>query len=426
MGHLSSIKKISYQLGVGTGDVGPLERRLVMDVLKKQRLSYGPYSRQFEETFSRFHNCNFGLLVNSGTSALRIAVAALKEAEHWSDNDEILCPAVTFVASSNVITMNGLRPVFVDVDPKIYNIDPVKIEAHITSRTRAIMVVHLFGQPADMDPIIKIARRHKLRIIEDSCETMFACYKGNVVGSFGDISCFSTYTAHMIVTGVGGLACTNNRKYATIMRSLANHGRDGIYMSMDDDQHLGQKQLAQVVSRRFNFIRLGYSFRATEMEAALGVAQLTRKDAIIAARQSNAAYFIRGLRDLERYLQLPSWPSHSDHVFMVFPLVIRQSSGIQKKDLVIFLEEHNIETRNLVPLINQPIHRKLYGNQNSRYPVAHWINQNGFYIGCHQKMLRREMDYIIRVFHAFFEKKSNTASRKRSAFASGNGQVTEV
>ncbi len=412
MRHISPIKKISYQLGVGAGDLGALERRLVMDVLKKQRLSYGSYSRKFEESFARLHGCNFGLFVNSGTSALRIAVAALKEAEHWNDNDEILCPAVTFVASANVIIMNGLRPVFVDVDPKIYNIDPAKIEAHITSRTRAIMVVHLFGQPADMDPIMKIARKYKLRIIEDSCETMFARYKGKTVGSFGDISCFSTYIAHMMVTGVGGLACTNNRHYATIMRSLANHGRDGIYMSMDDDQKLERKKLVQVVSRRFHFIRTGYSFRATEMEAALGVAQLTRKDAILAIRKRNANYLIQGLRDLESYLQLPSWPSHSDHVFMVFPLVIGRDSGIKKKDLVMFLEEHNIETRDLVPLINQPIYRTLYGNQDSHYPVAHWINEKGFYIGCHQKMSRRDLDYIICVFHAFFEKKSNIVSRK--------------
>lgn len=401
------IKKISHQLGVGAGDLGALERHLVMDVLKKQRLSYGPYSREFEEKFARLHDCDFGLFVNSGTSALRIAVATLKEAERWNDHDEILCPAVTFVASANVIIMNGLRPVFVDIDPKTYNIDPEKIEAHITPRTRAIMVVHLFGQPADMAPILKIARKYKLRIIEDSCETMFARYKGKVVGSFGDISCFSTYIAHLIVTGVGGVACTNNRRYATIMRSLANHGRDGIYMSMDDDQNLAHQKLVQVVSRRFNFIRTGYSFRATEMEAALGIAQLTRKDAIIQARRDNAQYFIRGLRDLEAYLQMPSWPPHSDHVFMVFPLVIHQDSGIRKKDLIMFLEEHNIETRDLVPLINQPIYRKLYGNQHTHYPVAHWINQNGFYIGCHQKMSRRDLDYIIRVFHAFFEKKLN-------------------
>ncbi|MDP3778899.1 MAG: DegT/DnrJ/EryC1/StrS family aminotransferase [bacterium] len=410
MEHTSRIKKAQQQLGVGTGDLGALERRLVMDVLKKQRLSYGPYSRQFEETFARLHDCNFGLFVNSGTSALRIAVAALKEAEDWEDNDEILCPAVTFVASANVIIMNGLSPVFVDVDPNTYNIDPAKIEARITPRTKAIMVVHLFGQPADMDPIIKIARKHKLRIIEDSCETMFARYKGKVVGSFGDISCFSTYIAHVMVTGVGGLSCTNNRKYATIMRSLANHGRDGIYMNIDDDKNLESKQLVQVVSRRFNFVRMGYSFRATEMEAALGIAQLTRKDAIIAARQRNARYLIKGLRDLEHSLQLPSWPSYSDHIFMVFPLVIRQGSGIRKKDMVMFLEEHNIETRDLVPLINQPIYRTLYGNQNSRYPIAHWINQNGFYIGCHQKMSRHDLDYIISAFHAFFEKKSNAAS----------------
>ena len=401
---MKPLKKISYQLGVGCGDLGGNEKRYIADVLKTSRLSYGPYSKRFEEMMATLHGCDYGLFVNSGTSALRIAVAALKEAEKWRDNDEIICPAVTFVASSNVIIMNGLRPVFVDVDPQTYNIDPAKIEAAITPKTRAIMVVHLFGQPADMGPIMKIARARKLKVIEDSCETLFARYRGKPVGSFGDISCFSTYIAHLIVTGVGGMACTSNKKYAVIMRSLANHGRDGIYMSMDDDKNLNRRELVQVVSRRFNFVRMGYSFRATEMEAALGVAQLERKDKIVPARQRIAKQLIEGLKPFERFLQLPTWPSHADHVFMVFPLMVRPGSGIRKKDLVMFLEEHNIETRDLVPLISQPIYKKLYGNIESRYPVARSINRNGFYIGCHQKITQRELSYILAVFRAFFEK----------------------
>jgi len=211
--------------------------------------------------------------------------------------------------------------------------------------------------------------------------------------------------AHILVTGVGGLACTNNKDYAVILRSLANHGRDGIYYSMDDDKNLDTGELAQVVSRRFNFIRPGYSFRVTEMEAALGVAQLERKDKILAPRAANAAYLMEGLKPYSRYLQLPSWPKHADHAFMVFPLVIKPDAPFLKKDLVMHLEEHNIETRDMLPLVNQPIYKKLYGdNLEDRYPVAKWINNNGFYIACHQKLTRTDRNYILAVFQNFFEK----------------------
>ena len=139
-----------------------------------------------------------------------MAVACLKELHGWHDGDEIIVPAVTFVATANVVVDHNLKPVFVDVDPVTYNIDPAKIEKRITKKTKAIMVVHLFGQPAEMDPILKIARKYKLKIIEDSAETMFVKYKGTPVGSFGDIACFSTYVAHLIVTGVGGVVATND------------------------------------------------------------------------------------------------------------------------------------------------------------------------------------------------------------------------
>ena len=172
---------------------------------------------------------------------MQIAIAALKEANHWEDGDEIIVPALTFIATSNTIIQNNLKPVFVDVENGSFNIDPKKIEDKVTNKTRAILPVHLLGLPADMTPIMQIAKRHGFKVIEDSCETMFARYKGKSVGSFGDIGCFSTYVAHYIVTGVGGLNVTNNPKLATIMRSLANHGRDSIYITIDDDNTKSKK-----------------------------------------------------------------------------------------------------------------------------------------------------------------------------------------
>jgi len=396
------MKKIGYQIGVGGPDVSGNERAYVNDVLKTGRLSYGPYLKRFEKEFARLHGVRFAVMVNSGTSALEMAVACLKEVYTWKDGDEVLCPALTFVATSNVIIANGLKPVFVDVDPRTYNIDPKKIEKAITKRTRAIMVVHLFGQPAAMDAIQKIAKKHKLRIIEDSCETMFAKYAGKSVGSLGDIGCFSTYTAHILVTGVGGLAVTDNPKYAEILRSLANHGRDNIYISIDDDKNLSKNSLKEVIARRYNFIRRGYSYRVTELEGAIGCAQLERRKELIAKRQANAAFFQKHLAEFSEHLQLPWWPKQADHVFMVYPIVIKESSPITKEELTSFLEEHNVETREMVPLINQPYLIKLFGNLEKRFPVARHINNKGLYIASHHMLTKKERAYIIRVFKGFF------------------------
>ena len=390
------IEKIKEQIGVGCADISETEKKYVKEVLDTERLSYGPFLKKFESKFAQMHDSKFAIAVNSGTDALRIAVACLKEAHEWKDGDEIVCPAVTFVASSNVILQNNLKPVFVDVEPDIYNIDPAKIEAAITKRTRAMMAVHLFGQPTTMGPIIKLAQKYNLKIIEDSCETMLVNYKGKSVGALGDIGCFSTYVAHLIVTGVGGLAVTNNPKYAEIMRSLANHGRDGIYISIDDDKNKSDKEFKQIIERRFSFIRVGYSSRITEMEGALGLGQLERAQEILEARKKNAEYLIKNLEKYENKIQLPKKRGDREHAYMMFPIVIKKDSRINKKDFVFFLEENNIETRDMLPLTNQPIYKKMFGDEiEDKYPVAKWINNNGFYIGCHQKISKKELDYIV-------------------------------
>lgn len=392
-------------LGVGCFQITPNARKYIKQALDSERLSYGPFIQKFERDFSSSHQAQFGVMVNSGTSALRIAVACLKEVHSWHFGDEIIIPAVTFVATANVVIDHGLKPIFVDVDERTYNIDPKKIEEKITQRTKAIMPVHLFGAPSDMHPIIKLAKKYNLKIIEDSCETMFTNYKGKRVGSFGDIGCFSTYVAHLIVTGVGGIAITSNKKYAEIMRSLANHGRDGIYISIDDDKNKNKEELKEIISRRFMFIRPGYSFRPTELEGALGCAQLEIADNILATRRRNGAYLLEKLRPLEIYLQLPFFQSHSEHAFMMFPLVIKKMSGFKKNSIVNYLESQGIETRDMLPLINQPFYKKTFKIKYNDYPVAHWINTHGFYIGCHQKMGKAELNYIIQIFNKFFNKK---------------------
>jgi len=396
------MKKFPYQIGVGGLALSDYEKQLVNEVLDSNRLTYGEKSKQLEGEFAKRHMCQYGLFLNSGTSALEVALASLKIRHGWSDGDEVIVPAVTFVATSNVVLHNNMVPVFVDVESDTYNIDPRKIEEKITKRTRAIIPVHLLGLPADMDPILEIAKTYHLSVIEDSCETMFATYKGKSVGSMGDVGCFSTYVAHFLVTGVGGFAITNNSDLAVDMRSLMNHGRDNIYISCSDDQDSDNKNFHEIVDRRFSFVHVGYSYRCTELEAALGLGQIARSEEIITRRLEIAEKLIKGLKKHEAHIQLPSCPADRTHSYMLFGIILRDRS---KKDLVHFLESRNIETRDLLPVINQPIYTRLYGNLEKSNPVARWINESGFYIGCHSYMTNEEVDFIIDTFSLYFEKK---------------------
>ena len=391
------------QIGVGCADISDKEKEYVNIALNNNRLSYGEFTHKFEKRFAKLHDCKYAMMCNSGTSALRVAIAALKETDEWKEDDEVLVPSITFISTSNVLIQQNLKPVFVDVDPRYYNIDPTKIEEKITEKTKAIMPVHLFGMPCDMEPIMKIAKKHQLRVVEDSCETMLAKYKGKSVGSFGDIGCFSTYVAHLVVTGVGGISTTNDNDLAIKMKSLMNHGRDSIYLHIDDDKTNDEEKLSMIMERRFSFVRLGYSFRATELEGALGLGQLEIVDKIVQKRRENAAYLTEKLAHLDEHLQLPKIATDRDHSFMMYPIVVKDPK-IKRDELTLYLEKNGVETRYMLPLLNQPIYIKLFGNLEGQYPIAKNINKNGFYIGCHQKLDKEDLDYVIQTFKEFFSK----------------------
>ena len=390
-------------IGVGSFRISERARRYVNEVLTSERLSYGPFIQKFEKAFAAVHGCRFGVMTNSGTSSLLIALAALKNRHGWQDGDEVLVPAVTFIATSNIVIQLNLRPVFVDVDPIHYTIDPGKIEQKISARTRCIIPVHAFGSPCDMGPISRIAEKHGLRIIEDSCESMFTKHEGKSVGAFGDVGCFSTYVAHILSTGVGGLCVTNDPDLALQLRSLMNHGRDSIYLSIDDDDNKTKEELAVITKRRFSFVQMGYSLRVTELEGALGLAAFEDREEMMRRRQENGRFLMENLSKFGEHLQLPSVRPQSGHSFMMFPLVMKNEP---KTEIVNFLEQSGIETRDMLPLINQPFYQKLFGINEDDYPIAKWINQNGFYIGCHQGISEDENAYIVSVFENYFQKRS--------------------
>jgi dTDP-4-amino-4,6-dideoxygalactose transaminase len=254
--------------------------------------------------------------------------------------------------------------------------------------------VHLFGMPCDMAALTSIAKHHRLKIITDSCECMLA----ETNGYPGDIVCYSMYVAHLLTAGVGGIAITNNRAYATVMRSLVNHGRDGIYISIDDDDGLTSVELREVISRRFNFEWVGHSYRITELEAALALAQLDDLQGMIDIRRKNAERLTANLSDLEDMIQLPTIRPMTQHSFMMYPIVLWHEI---KENLVAFLEEHGIETRDMLPLTDQLCYEGMWNPAD--YPVAEWINASGFYLGVHHALEYKDMDYVSDILHDYFQ-----------------------
>lgn len=358
------------------------QKKLMKEVLKSGRLTYGDKTRELEERFAKIHGVKYALFTSSGTAALKIALHALKDKYGWKDGDEVIIPSVTFVATMNVCIMNNLTPVLVDVRKDTANIDYELIEAAITKRTVAIMPVHLLGQQADMKEIMEIANRRNLRVVEDSCETMFV----NTVQ--GDIACFSTYLAHLLVTGIGGFITTNDDQMATVMRSMMFHGRDESYLNIDDEP--------VDITKRFWFPRFGYSDRMTEMEAALGLGELDSWRDMIRKRQDNATYLMAKLADLEDDNKL-YFPIDDPfyHAFMFFPIL-----AVKRNELMLYLESRGIQTRTMMPLTTQPVTKPYL---KKKYPAADYINKHGLLIGCHQYLHKKDMDYIADVIREFYK-----------------------
>lgn len=380
--------------------IPPAATRYIQEIFRTKRLTYGKFTQKFEAKFTAIHGNRYGIMVNSGTSALQIALHAAKIFHRWKDGDEVIVPALTFVTDANVILANAMTPVFVDIDPDFYTLDADKIINAIRPRTRAILVPHVFGQPADMEAISRIAKKYRLIIIEDACEAPFATYQGHPVGHWGEITCFSTYAAHVFTTGVGGLAVTDDKRLATLLRSLSFHGRDPAYIKLEDDDN--PRELSRIIKKRFLFPHRGYNFRVTEMEAALGLAQFATYKKAERKRRQNARYLMKRLEPLAHSIQVPQIRNGATHVFMMFPMVILNPK-IRRDALVLFLEKRGIETRYLLPIITQPCYRNL-DIRVSDYPVAAHTVRRGFYIGCHAGLSRGDLDYIADALSLFIRK----------------------
>lgn len=379
---------------LGTFRATPEMRALVNRVLDSGRLSYGPLCREFESKFAKAHGTDFGVLSNSGTSSLHVALQAMKELYGWADGDEVIVPAITFVATINVVYHCRLTPVLVDVDPTYYAMNPELVRAAITKRTRCILPIHPFGQGADMTALMDIAQWKGLKIIEDSCEAMGVKTGGKYVGSWGNVGCFSFYVAHLITGGIGGIGITDDPDLAAKMRSLVNHGIDLAQLPN------GESYDPSFLARRFTFSSIGHSFRVTELEAALLLPQLEKLEEIIATRRGVALALSATLFPFEDRVQLPATREFGQHSFMVYPIVLLRQD---KHEFMHYLRSHGIECRDMLPLTTQPC----YNFAPLSYPVADRINHRGLYVGSHQEVSWNDINRLENAFKVWFEEEDH-------------------
>lgn len=334
------------------------ERQYVLECIETGWISSeGPFVSRFEEAFARCVGRKYGIAVANGSLALDAAVAALGIAK----GDEVILPSFTIISCAAAIVRAGARPVVVDSDPQTWNMDVAQIENRITTRTRAIMVVHIYGLPADMDPILRLAQRHNLAIIEDAAEMHGQTYRGRPCGSFGDLSTFSFYPNKHVTTGEGGMIVTNDMQLAERCRSLRN--------------------LCFKPEQRFIHDELGWNLRMTNLQAALGLAQLERLDEFVRRKRAMGRLYTQLLEQLPG-VQLPlSRTEYAENIFWVYGLVLGDGVPFDAKEAMSRLGARRIGTRPFFwPMHEQPVLRRSGLFLNERYPVSEQLARRGFYL----------------------------------------------
>lgn len=319
--------------------------------------SEGPFVERFEKEMALKVSRNHGISVANGTAALEIAVQALEIGQ----DDEVILPTFTIISCASAIVKAGARPVFVDSEPDTWNMDVKQIEEKITKKTKAIMVVHIYGLPVDMDPVFELAKKYNLYVIEDAAEMHGQMYKNKPCGSFGDISVFSFYPNKHVTTGEGGMVLTNDDVLAERCRSLRN--------------------LCFNSKRRFVHEELGFNYRMTNIQAALGVAQLENLETFVVKKRENGRKYTKLLKDVP-CLQLPLIETtFAKNIYWVFGVVL-ENSVVDEADMIMGkLAEKNIGTRPFFwPMHEQPVFQKMNIVKNEQYPVAENLARRGFYI----------------------------------------------
>ena len=376
--------KAKFKVPFGTVSITNDAHKLINQAIRTKWVTRGKYVQEFEERFAKLFGVKEAVAVSSGTDADALSCAVLYDFGAQR-GDEIIVPALSFVATGNAVLQAGFHPVFVDVKRETLNIDPVKIEQAITPRTRAIMPVHLMGKPAAMDEILAIAKEHHLRVIEDAAEAHGAEYKGKKIGSLGDMAAFSLYAAHIITTIEGGIVVTNNHRIAEALRSLRNHGIEG----------------------KFQFKRIGFSAKMNEIEAAVGIGNIKIFNKILSKRRRNLLYLIKKFRQFEEYFLTIQEEPHEKIGPHAFSIIVKEKAGFTKDEFVDFIEQAGIDSRNLFYSIPTQCESYAFlGKKLGDFPEAEYCSDHGTHIGIHQDIELDQLDYIEKTVKDFL------ASRK--------------
>ena len=341
--------------------------------------SEGPFIKKFEEHFATRVGRKHGIAVCNGTAALDAAIEALG----IEPGDEVIMPTFTIISCIGQIVRSGARPVLVDSDPTTWNMDVSRIEAKITPRTKAIMAVHIYGLPVDMDPILDMAHRYGLKVLEDAAQMHGQTYKGRQCGSFGDISTFSFYPNKHITTGEGGMIVTNDDKLAEDCRSLRN--------------------LCFQPQKRFVHERLGWNLRMTNMQASLGLAQLERLDEFVAKKRVMGRRYSELLSGLPG-LQLPlAKTDYADNIYWVFGMVLDKTIGFDAEEAMKRLAANGIGSRPFFyPMHQQPILKKMNLFMGESYPIAEHMSRQGFYIPSGMALTDEQIERVVKAIKEIF------------------------
>jgi CDP-4-dehydro-6-deoxyglucose reductase, E1 len=376
-------------------------------------LTAGRFNEAFEKSFAEFVGVPYALTTTSGSSANLLAFTALTSHKlgqrALKPGDEVITVAAGFPTTVNPMLQNGMVPVFVDVDIPTYNIDPNKIEAAVTNRTRAIMVAHTLGNPFNLDAVLEVSRKHNLWLIEDCCDALGSRYKGQHVGTFGHIATCSFYPAHHITMGEGGMIFTKDKDLRTIIESFRDWGRD-CYCAPGKDNTCGKRfgwQLGSLpfgYDHKYTYSHLGYNLKITDMQAACALAQMDRLPGFIEARKHNFSFLKGRLKSCEEFLILPEATADSEPSWFGFPITIRESAGVARVELLKYLDQYKIGTRLLFAgnLTRQPYFEGRTYRVSGELASTDRVMNDTFWIGVYPGLTEPMLDFACEKIESFF------------------------